>query len=128
MSTIARRPYAARRQKADFDAGALFQELLNIQQAIPVAKVRIVVAATVVQATDDTIAADATAGAFPVILPSADQLQFLKVTIKRINSGANAVTISGTIDGGSSFSLAAQWKAITLQSNGIDRWLILSTF
>lgn len=128
MPTIARRPYGARRQKAQYDAGALFTELLNIQQAIPVAKVRTVVGAAIVQATDDTIAADAAGGAFAVTLPPADQLQFLKVTIKRINSGANAVTVSGTIDGGSSVSLSAQWKAVTLQSNGVDRWLILSTF
>lgn len=128
MPTIARRPYGARRQKAQYDAGALFTELLNIQQAIPVAKVRTVVGAAIVQATDDTIAADAAGGAFAVTLPPADQLQFLKVTIKRINSGANAVTVSGTIDGGSTVSLSTQWKAVTLQSNGVDRWLILSTF
>lgn len=102
-------------------------ELANIERAIPRPTVRSITASDAVSASDDLILADATGGAITVTLGPADRLQFLRVTVKRLNAGANAVTVSGTIDGGASFSLASQYKAVTLQSSGVQ-WYILSSF
>jgi len=48
-------------------------------------------------------------------------------TIKRINSGANAVTVdangSQTMDGNPTYSLGTQWKYIAVVSDGAN-WLI----
>ncbi|HSC14498.1 MAG TPA: hypothetical protein VLI71_05235, partial [Gammaproteobacteria bacterium] len=54
----------------------------------------------------------------------------LKLTVKKIDATANAVTIDGdgaeTIDGAATQSLPAQWNAKTVQSNGVA-WFIIAT-
>lgn len=117
--TVARRPYTARRQKPQYDAGSMYQELMNVQQAIPVARVRTALADDSVQATDDAIAADATAGAVTITLPPANQLTYLRVTIYRQDATTNAVTISGSFAVGSSVSLGFAGDFVVLQSDGV---------
>jgi hypothetical protein len=75
---------------------------------------------------DDVIIADATSGAVTITLPSAvgSNKQY---TIKRINSGANNVTIALTggqsLDGNTSgLNLTTQYQSMTVFSNGTN-WL-----
>lgn len=79
--------------------------------------------------TDEVISADATSAAFQITLPTAVNNTGLTYTIKRANSGANAVTIgttsSQTIDGSTTYSLSAQYKYVSVVSNGAN-WLIIS--
>lgn len=69
---------------------------------------------------------DASGGAFTVNLPSASARK--KLHIKKIDSSINAITISpngaDTIEGAASYSLATQYKSVTLYSNGSTTWYI----
>lgn len=80
-------------------------------------------------ATDAIITADATGGAFNVTLPTAASITGRQYTIKRINTGANAVTVnttsSQTIDGATTYSLSAQYKYVSVVSDGAN-WLIVA--
>jgi hypothetical protein len=80
-------------------------------------------------ATDEYISADATSAAFQITLPTAVSKTGQTYTIKRINSGANAVTVgttsSQTIDGSTTYSLSAQYKYVSVISNG-SNWLIIA--
>lgn len=64
----------------------------------------------------DTVLADATSGAFAVTLPTATA--GAKVTVKKIDSSGNAVTLTGTVDGASNPTLSNQWEAAELVGNG----------
>lgn len=79
-------------------------------------------------ANDSVILADATGGAFTLTLPTAVGISGTVYDIKRINSGANNVTIDGagseTIDGGTTAVLAFQYESISIISNGTN-WHIL---
>ena len=76
--------------------------------------------------SDFYVRADATSGALTVTLPAALNKTGREVIIKKIDSGANAVTIgitgSDTIEGSSSMSLASQWDKQRLISNGNASW------
>lgn len=78
--------------------------------------------------SDKVITGDATSGGFSVTLPTAVGIAGKTYTIKRINSGANNVTVattsSQTIDGGTSWVLDTQYESITVCSDGAN-WLIL---
>lgn len=95
--------------------------------SIPALNVSTKTGAYNVLSTDDIILADATGGAFNVTLPTAVGVT-KSLTIKRINSGANAVTInttsSQTIDGGSTAILSIQYNSITIVSNNAN-WFII---
>ena len=90
-----------------------------------------VTAAYTVEAFDRVILANATAGAFTVTLPTAvDRNGQQPITIKRVNGGANAVTIgstSGTIDGSATASLASQYSCKTVISDGTN-WHVVMSF
>jgi len=79
--------------------------------------------------TDEVISADATSAAFQITLPTAVSKTGQVYTIKRANSGANAVTVgttsSQTIDGSTTYSLSAQYKYVSVVSNGAN-WLIIA--
>jgi hypothetical protein len=81
-------------------------------------------------ALDELLLADASGGAFTVTLPRAED-GTKRLTIKRISAGLNAVTIGvqglDTIEGSASVSLATQWAGTTLQSNGVDAWVVLAS-
>jgi hypothetical protein len=86
-------------------------------------------AAYTATATDSFISCDATSAAFTVTLPTAVGASGQMYTVKKIDSSGNAVTVgttsSQTIDGASTYSLAARWNTVTVVSNGAN-WLIQS--
>lgn len=75
-----------------------------------------------VAATDGTIRADATTGPQTYPLPAASSVSGKCYTIKKVDASANGVTVAaaGTdrIDGAVSYALTAQYKYVTVQSNG----------
>jgi hypothetical protein len=81
-----------------------------------------------VTATDEVIIADATSSAFNVTLPTAVGVTGQTYTIKRINSGANIVTIattsSQTIDGSTTAPIKLQYQSLTVVSDGAN-WHII---
>jgi hypothetical protein len=108
-----------------------------VEQALgSLATVESTLSASVVDATttyqmvkdDVMVRADATGGAFTVTLPTAVGRRGALRIIKRLNSGANAVTVAAaagqTIDGTSTISLSSQYMAVSLISNGVgwDVW------
>lgn len=121
----ARSPAQVGQLPEKYDRSSIRNWITPIAAAIPPYTSRNVSAATTIDVTDDLIVCDATGGAFTVTLLPADQVQFLKVTIIRINGGGNAVTIGGTVSGAVNPTLGSQWSSITLQSDGI-RWLKLA--
>jgi hypothetical protein len=78
---------------------------------------------------DYLIIADATTGAITLNLPPAALVPGRIYVIKRINAGANTVTVdangSETIDGALTHVLSPQWNSITIISNG-TAWFITS--
>jgi hypothetical protein len=77
--------------------------------------------------TDDVLLADAAGGAFTITLHAASTWT-KTLTIKRINSGANNVTLDGnaseTIDGATTRALTQQYESVTLASNGSNLFVI----
>jgi len=77
-------------------------------------------------ASVSTILCNATTAAFTVTLPTAVGVSGLKYVVKKTDSSANAITIATTsaqtIDGASTYSLAAQWNFVALQSDGAN-WM-----
>ena len=73
---------------------------------------------------DETILADASGSAITVTLPDPASYPNYEVMIKKIDSSANAVTVTPhgteTIDGASSITLANQNDAIRLRSDGTN--------
>jgi hypothetical protein len=90
--------------------------------------VRSVTAAHTTVMADDLILASAAGAAFAVTLQTAVGIAGKEFTIKRTNSGANAVTVnttsSQTIDGATSVVLVAQDQSITVRSDGAN-WKIV---
>jgi hypothetical protein len=86
-------------------------------------------AAYTITSADQTVLANATTAAFTVTLPTAIGSTGQLFTIKKTDSSANAVTVattlSQTIDGAATKSLALQYDAITVQSDNAN-WLITS--
>lgn len=79
---------------------------------------------------DDVILGDAASvGAFQVTLPSATGTNGRRYTVKKTDSGGNAVTVgttsSQTIDGSTTYALSAQWKYVTVCSDGTN-WKIVA--
>jgi hypothetical protein len=77
---------------------------------------------------DEIILGSATSAAFTVTLPTAVGIAGKKMTIKKIDSSGNAVTIDGngsqTIDGATTIALSAQWAHRTIVSDGTN-WLTI---
>lgn len=85
-------------------------------------------AAYLAVAADGFIRADATPGAFSVTLPPAAQVPGKRMTIKKVDAGANAVTIDANaaelIDGALTKVMGAAYQSATIQSNGVG-WDVL---
>lgn len=77
------------------------------------------------QATDldSIILADASGGIFNVTLPDATTVNGKVITVKRI-SASNNVTVVGTIDGVSNYTLNSDNKYVKVVSNGTD-WHVI---
>lgn len=78
-----------------------------------------------VTADDYLLAIDSTAGAVSVTLPAPTKGR--ELVAKRLNAGANAITLNGQVDNFTSVTLAGQWSALSL-IGGTDRWLIVSKY
>jgi hypothetical protein len=77
---------------------------------------------------DGTILCNATGGAITAALPVAASSANLRVTLKKIDSSANAVTLDGnaaeTIDGATTFALSSQWDAVTVHCDGAAWYIV----
>ena len=75
-----------------------------------------------------TTRVNATGGAVTATLPTATSAAGKHFTIKKIDASGNAVTVDGdgaeTIDGAATYSLATQYKSVTVASNGTS-WDII---
>jgi hypothetical protein len=69
-----------------------------------------------VQPGDTTINVDASAGPVTITLPPASTMPNAVLTITKIDSSANTVTIVGPISGNSSVVLTTQYQSITVES------------
>lgn len=121
----ARPPYTPPGAPKQYDAVWERTQLASLAKADKPTTGRTVTTATIVAATDEVIYCDATAGPFTVTLLPANQVQFLTVSIIKIDASANAVTLGGTVSGAVNPTLATQYKAKTINSNGIA-WYALS--
>lgn len=78
--------------------------------------------------TDSVILANSTAGAITVSLPPAATATGRVFVVKRVNAGANNVTVdpfgAETIDGAATNVLSAQWAYVRFVSNG-TAWFIV---
>lgn len=79
-------------------------------------------------ATQNTVLADATSGAFTITLPAVATSSNFQYNIKKIDSTANAITIDGNaselIDGSTTKIINTQWDCITLHCDG-SAWYII---
>ena len=86
-------------------------------------------AAYTLTTTDHTVLANASTAAFTVTLPTAVNASGQVYIIKKVDSSANAVTVSTTssqtIDNLSSYSLGYQYQGVIVQSNNAN-WSIIS--
>lgn len=77
---------------------------------------------------DEILTGDAAGGAFSITLPTAAGIAGRIYTVKRLNSGANAVTVATTggqtIDGAATVALSAQWQTLRVVSDGAN-WLVV---
>jgi hypothetical protein len=89
----------------------------------------ITASATVEDVADAVIVADATSAPVTVTLPTAAGHR-RQYTVKRLNSGANAVTVAAaggeTIDGAGTYPLSTQYQAVTVASDG-TAWHVVGT-
>ena len=90
--------------------------------------VRSVSVSGAIVSTDSIILADSTAGAVTISLPPATTAVSRVFVVKRVNAGANNVTVdpfgSETIDGAATYALTTQWSYVRFVSNG-TAWFIV---
>lgn len=113
----------------DADTSALLANIV-LSLKSTVIPVRTTTMTDTVTLNDGVILCNATGGAYQETLPAASAGKGLTVRFKKIDSSANAVTIaraaSDTIDGATSVALTIQYEALTLISDGVSSWSILS--
>jgi hypothetical protein len=80
-----------------------------------------------VSANNATILVNYPSAPFGVVLPTAASLTGQQYKIKKIDSSANAVTVSTTssqtIDNALTYPLSTQYQSVTLQSDGSNWWI-----
>lgn len=80
-----------------------------------------------VSANNATILVNYPSAPFGVVLPTAASITGQQYKIKKIDSSANAVTISTTssqtIDNSLTYPLSTQYQSVTLQSDGSNWWI-----
>lgn len=123
--TLARAPYTKRPIPSGYDAGWLSTEFQNIQRAVPPSKSRTALTDDTPTVQDSLVLYDATNGPITVTLRPPNQVQDLRLILKKIDSSGNAVTIHGTVDGTVNPVLSAQYSSLTIQSDG-SSWYILA--
>lgn len=119
---------------ANYDRQAYNNVLTQIEQQLNVAADGYLFNATSVTSaytanySDSLILVDCTDGAVTVTLQPALEVNKKRITIKKVDASANAVTVTPggteTIDGVASKSLAAQWNYIELMAFG-GAWYVV---
>jgi hypothetical protein len=108
-------------QRVGLDASRLREMILRVLGS-PVN----VTAAYTIQPRDHHVRANATGGAFSVTLPDSKEVIGRTFHVKRLNAGANNVTIAAagtdTIDGAATLVLAAQYASAQLYAAGAGLW------
>lgn len=79
-------------------------------------------------ASDYTISADGTSGAFAITLPTAVGITGRIYVIRKSDASGNTITVSTTssqqINGSATYTLGTQYKYVTVQSSG-SAWMII---
>lgn len=117
-------PYAKRGVPHAYDAGWFTLELGNLQRAMPSIAIRTVRSDYVPTSLDSTVLVDASAGPVTIAVPKAPQAQGFRLTIKKIDASGNAVMVSATVDATTNPTLATQYDAMTIQSDGLQYYLL----
>lgn len=117
-------PYTKRPVPTAYDSGWFATELGNVQRAIVPFTSRTALQDDTPTGSDSLVLYDATHGPITVTLRQPDQVQNLRLILKKIDSSGNAVTINGAIDGVSSYSLTTQYQAVTIQSDGFHFYIL----
>lgn len=104
--------------------GFSYQDLLGQRKEwTPKQKPRTVTASGNVNALDDLVRVDATAGAVTMTLETAVGCDGRQHTFKKIDASGNAMTLattaSQTIDGAATKATAVQYVSYTIKSNGV---------
>ncbi len=103
-------------------------ELGNLSRRTAPASTRTITGDTDVLATDGMILCDTTSQAISVTWSTPlPKTKDWVITIARTSAGAHNVTIVGTVSGVVSPTLTAQYKTITIWSDGTTLWKIAST-
>lgn len=100
-------------------AAFLGLEFATVQRGLTRASSRIVTHASsaadkMATTTDGLIVCDASGGAFGITIPAAGDVPDTVLTIFRSNSGANAVTVTGTVNGAVNPTLGSQYASMTI--------------
>lgn len=113
--------YQHRGVPKEFNAGFLAAEFQNIDRAVPAMVVRRVDEDTTQLVNDAVILSDTTVAPRSVTLLPAMSAPVFGVTIKNIGTGANAVTVVGTVDGVVNPTLASLvWMRV--QPDALGNW------
>lgn len=123
---FARVPYTKRSVPATYDSGWVATELGNIQRAIPPGKSRLAMVDDTPTVQDSLVLYDASHGPITVTLRPPNQVQDLRLILKKIDS-VNPVTITGMIDSSNSTTLSTQYQSVTIQSDGHQYYLLATT-
>lgn len=118
-------PYTKRPVPTGYDSGWFATELGNIQRAMDPNGSRTAMQDDTPTGSDSLVLYDATHGPITVTLRNPNQVQNLRLILKKIDNSANAVTIQGTVDGTVNPTLPTQYSSLTLQSDG-NAWYILA--
>ncbi len=78
---------------------------------------------TTLTESHEIVHVDASGGAVAITLPSASTYNGPGYSIKKIDSSANAVTISATVDEAASRILTAQYDSVTINPRGAEWWI-----
>ena len=125
--TPARQTYRKLPVPLAYDKAYWDKELGNVQLALSPVAMRTATSATTANVTDAVILCDATGGAFTVSLFDPSRVKEQQVTVKKIDASGHAITIQpmvGLIDGASTQTISAQYKALTMQSDGATWWIV----
>ena len=123
---LARKPYTRGVVPPSYDPRWTATELSSVQRGIAPQNVRTATASETPHVTDSVVLYNATGGAITVTLPLAGQVKNLVLNLKKVDSSANAVTIAGTVDGSVNPTLATQYKAMTIVSDGVSWYKLAS--
>ena len=118
-----RRAYKLGNVPEDYRAGWMRQTLAYISRAIWQPVSRAVIASTTVDASDELLLVDCTAGGVTVTFPPAIQMQFAQITVKKVDSGANVITLAGTVDSVVNMTIPYPMMSLTIQSDGASWWI-----